>query len=248
MPASVLITVPNVPSETFGNTEWWVVQQASHAGETDTDPARSRIYQSYRKPIFRHILRLGYEWHDAEDLTQEFFARVLKRNSLRTASRERGKFRSFLLTLLKRFLADQLDQVRCQKRGGNTRVISLDAGDTEFRRRVEPVNELDPEALSERHWVESLLGNAMLQLELEQASIKKARTFQAVKPLLTDERQVSCGQAAIRLQVPAAYVRVTVHRLRKRLRQLLTEAAVDSGIRPSRIKQELLNVYTERQP
>jgi RNA polymerase sigma factor (sigma-70 family) len=243
MQARAAITNTNDASEAFGNTDWWVVQQAGRIGQRETDPARSRIYQAYWKPLFGYVLHAGYEWHDAQDLTQEFFSRVLKHNSLRTASQERGKFRSFLLTLLKRFLADQRDRTRCQKRGQGARVISLDEGDTEFRRRIEPISELDPEQICERQWVESLLRNVLAQLEQEYVSHGKALIFQGVKALVTGDHEVSCAQVAAELNLTEANVRVTVHRLRRRLRELLSDAGVGSGISRARVKQELLDVY-----
>lgn len=205
----------------FGNTDWWTVRQAAHPEHPEADPARSRLCQAYWKPIFRHILHAGYSWHDAEDLTQEFFARLLLRNPLHTAAKEKGKFRSFLLTLLKRFLADQRDRESCQKRGGRARPISLDSGDTEFRRRVEPVDLQDPRTLSERRWVDSVLRQALAQMEQECASRGKAQVYQRLKSLVMGEAEASCAEAAAALHLSETNVRVTVHRLRRRLRQLL---------------------------
>lgn len=125
-------------------------------------------------------------------------------------------------------------------------MISLEEGDTEFRRRIEPVNELDPETICERQWVESLLRDALAQLEREQVSGEKARIFQRVKPMVIGDRGVSCADMAARLQLTEANVRVTVHRLRRRLRELLRDAVVNSGISSKQAKQELLNGYLAR--
>lgn len=226
-PGPFLVSIPS-PGESFGNTDWWVVRQAGRPEQPEADPARARLCQAYWKPIFRHVLHAGYSWHDAEDLTQEFFARVLSRNSIHGAVQEKGKFRSFLLTLLKRFLADQLDRERCQKRGGGAAVISLDSGDTEFRCRLEPVDRLDPGTLYEREWAESVLREALAQLERECAANGKPRIYQGLKALVTGEGEASCAEAAAALHLSESNVRVSVHRLRRRLRQLLEHALEQS--------------------
>lgn len=227
----------------FGNTDWWMVCQAGQPDQPEADPARSQLCQTYWKPVFQHILRAGYPWHDAQDLTQEFFARVLRRNSLHTATREKGKFRSFLLTLLKRFLADQRDHDGCQKRGGHAAVISLDSGDTEFRSRLEPVDRLDPETICERAWVKAVLQSALARLEQECALRGRAQAFLELKSLVTGDAEASYAQAAAILHLSEANVRVTVHRLRLRLRQLLSDALGESGTLGAGAKQCLLELY-----
>jgi RNA polymerase sigma factor (sigma-70 family) len=234
-------SMPREYEPSFGNTEGWVLRQARRPAEPESDPARSRLCSVYWPPVFRFILRSGYSWHDAEDLTQEFFSRVLEHNSLRTAAQEKGKFRSFLVTLLKRFLADQRDRVRCQKRGGGARTISLDEGDTEFRRRIEPKSELDPERICERHWVDSLLQDAMARLERECAANGKSKIFQELKDLVTGDKDLSYAELSATLRLSQANVRVIVHRFRRRLRQLLCHAGSDRA--QSNIGEDLLNVY-----
>jgi RNA polymerase sigma-70 factor (ECF subfamily) len=214
-----------------------VVRKAGRVEDPEADPARSILCNEYWKPVFGQVLRSGYGWHDAQDLTQEFFSRLLKNNSLRTADREKGKFRSFLLILLKRFLADQRDRQHCQKRGGGAQVISLSEGDTEFRQRNEPVSEIDPEMICERQWVESVLEKALAHLEREWVASGKVEVFQKLKPLLMEDGDVSYESAAAALNSREATVRVMVHRLRRRLRKLLIEACRSSKGR------ELLAVY-----
>ncbi len=216
------------PGGSFGNTDWWVVRQAGQPERPQADPARAQLCQAYWKPIFRHVLRAGYSWHDAEDLTQEFFARVLSRNWLHRAAQEKGKFRSFLLTLLKRFLADQLDHERCRKRGGGAAVISLDSGDTDFRRRLEPAERRDPGILYEREWADSVLREALAQLEQEYAARGKVRVYRGLKALVTGDDDASCAETAAALHLSETNVRVTVHRLRRRLRQLVEHALKES--------------------
>jgi RNA polymerase sigma factor (sigma-70 family) len=227
--SSPLFGLSEASEGSFGNTDWWMVRQAGRPGQPEADPARSSLCQAYWKPVFHYILRAGHPWHDAQDLTQEFFARVLERNSLHTAAREKGRFRSFVLTLLKRFLADQCARDRCQKRGGGTPVFSLDSGDTEFRRRLEPIDRLDPETICEREWVASLVQDALARVELECASRGRAEVFRGMKGLITGDGEVSCAEVAAKLHLSEANVRVIVHRLRQRLRQLLSYALAEAG-------------------
>lgn len=227
----------------FGHTDWVVVRQAGQVEQPEADPARSRLCQTYWNPVFQYVLRAGYTWHDAQDLTQEFFARVLKRNWIHTAAREKGKFRTFLLTLLKRFLSDQRQQQRCQKRGGGAPMISLDSGDTEFRRRLEPADKLDPETICEREWVESVLQAAVARLERECAARGKALVFREVKELVTGESDASCAEAAAALCRSETNLRVTVHRLRRRLRQLLHDALAGGGLAEQSPIKNVLRLY-----
>ena len=233
-----------VDSETsFGNTDWWTIRQAGSPGQPDSDPARSRLCQTYWMPVFHHILHSGYPWHDAQDLTQEFFSRLLSNHSLETATNEKGKFRSFLLTLVKRFLADQLDRARAQKRGSGLPTISLDQGDTEFLRRIEPKTELDPEHLCERKWVETILEQSLDRLEAECAAANKGEIFRELKSLVTREEAASYASVAAAVQLTEGNVRTIVHRLRHRLRELLTEATVMASAPNSNPGQDLLQVY-----
>ena len=107
----------------FEHTNWFTVQKAGSPESPETDAARAAVSQTYWYPIYFHIRRTGYSPEDAQDLTQEFFARVWHKNYLRSADREKGKFRSFLLTMLKRFLSDEKDRRRAQKRGGGQETI-----------------------------------------------------------------------------------------------------------------------------
>src|SRR5689334_19247607 len=133
-----LLDLETSSQTSFGNTDWIMIRQAGLPREASCESARSSLCEAYWLPVFRFILRRGFSFHDAQDLAQEFFTRLLERNCWRTADQQKGKFRSFLLTLLKRFLADQKRRSDCQRRGGAVSVISLDSGDTEFRRRMEP--------------------------------------------------------------------------------------------------------------
>src|SRR5437762_1313424 len=141
----------------FDHTNWFTVRQASAPASPQSDAARSSFCQTYWYPIYVYVRRQGRSPEDAQDLTQEFFARLFQKNYLQSADREKGKFRSFLLTMLKRFLADQWDRATRQKRGGGKQFVSLEAQDTEFRYKTEPADDETPETAFERRWAASLL-------------------------------------------------------------------------------------------
>lgn len=227
----------------FGNTDWWVVRCAGRENP-EAEIARTRLCQSYWRPVFRYVRKLGYSFEDAEDLTQGFFARLLEKNALVAADREKGKFRSFLLTLLKRFLADQRDWEHSQKRGGSAGMVSLDSGDTKFRQRLEPIEQMNPSKICERKWVALLLDRALEELACECATNGKDRIFDALKPLVMAEGEMSYAVTARKLELTEANVKVMVHRLRGRLRELLVAEIEASGTPVDQVGAELRELYT----
>ncbi len=223
----------------FNETSWWVVGQAARPETTAGEAARQSLCRAYWWPVFFYLRRLGYSQEDSEDLTQGFFARMLEKNYLRSASRKKGKFRSFLLVMLKRFLADERDWAERQKRGGGKQVISLDAGDAEFRSRLEPLDELTPEKAFERSWADSLLRAALADLEKEMAVLGKQGEFDELRRLVTCDGEDTCAGAAGRLQWTEANVRVHVHRLRRRLGDMLRAEIAETGATPTEIEEEV---------
>ncbi|MFM8469787.1 MAG: RNA polymerase sigma factor, partial [Limisphaerales bacterium] len=148
----------------FVTTRWTQVVAAGRG--SDSAPARTALEQlcrAYWYPLYAYVRRQGHAPHDAQDLTQEFFARLLERNALGAADRERGRFRSFLLVALKHFLRDEWDKLRAQKRGGGQALISLDAGDAESRYALEPADTLTADRIFERRWALLLLDRAVQQ-------------------------------------------------------------------------------------
>ena len=123
--------------------------------------------RTYWYPLYAFVRRKGHGPHDAQDLTQAFFTRLLEKNYVAQADRERGRFRTFLLAALTHFLADEWDKARRQKRGGGREVISFDAASAEERYRLEPIDQLDAAKLYERRWVTTLFDQVLARLEQE---------------------------------------------------------------------------------
>ena len=129
----------------FDATSWTTVREAGQPASPEADAARAKLCLAYWYPLYFYVRRLGHNPEDAQDLTQGFFARLLEKNYVATADREKGRFRSFLLLLLKRFLAGELARANRQKRGGGVELIPLDLEHTETRYLAEPADELSPD-------------------------------------------------------------------------------------------------------
>jgi RNA polymerase sigma factor (sigma-70 family) len=225
----------------FATTHWSVILAASDSASTQHEPALSTLCQTYWFPLYVYLRRRGYDTHQAEDYTQAFFAGILERKGLRKADPKYGKFRSFLLASLKNFLADEWDRSHAQKRGGDKKVLFLDFDAAASRYNREPAHHISPEKLFERSWALTILTRAMERLKAESAVSDKQQLFDCLKIYLTAEKDaVPYSQVAEELNMTEGAVKVAVHRLRRRYRELVrdeiaqtvtTEAQVDEEIR-----------------
>lgn len=223
----------------FDDTDWWVIREAGRLESLEVETARANLCRTYWRPIYRYIRKLGYSHEDAQDQTQAFLARCLEKNYVLAACREKGRFRTFLLTLLKRFLADQWDRAHCQKRGGDTTPMSLNDADTAFLRRGLPADGLTPDKLIDRAWAESLLTVVLTRLAQESANGGWETRFQAVRPFVIGEREVAYAEAARKLGLAAGNLKVLVHRLRRRYRKLLRDEIARTARSPAEVEEAI---------
>ena len=187
-----------------------------------SDSALEQLCRTYWFPLYAYVRRRGYSKEDAEDLTQAFFARFLARNYLAGLSAERGRFRAFLLASLKHFLINDWKKSRRQKRGGGEATLSLDwqTADTKFQ--VAATNEPSPDKAFDREWALALLAKVIERLQKECGAAGKAKLFEHLKIFLTQARDGTAqAEVAKALGMEEGAVRVAIHRLRKRYRQLL---------------------------
>ena len=188
--------------------------------------------------------RLGHSPHDAQDLTQEFFARLLGKNFLAGVDESRGRFRSFLLASLKHFLVNEWRRARAQKRGGGQIPISIDATLAETSCRFEPADPATPEKVFERRWALTLLERVLRQLRGEFVRDGKEKLFEQLKPTLTEaSRMVAYAEIARRLGTTEGAVKVAVHRLRQRYRELLHQEIAETVAGPDEVEDELRNLF-----
>ena len=202
--------------------------------------ALGQLCTTYWYPLYAFVRRQGHEAHDAEDLTQEFFTRFLTKEYFGRADPTLGRFRSFLLACLKNFLAEQQRQARRLKRGGAQATISWDSQTAEERYRLEPADPVTPEQVYDRRWALTLLETVLNRLAEEQSAAGKERVFAQLKDYLWGEtRETSYAEMAQRLGMTEGAVKVTVHRLRRRLRDLLREEVAQTVAAGEEIDEEL---------
>jgi RNA polymerase sigma factor (sigma-70 family) len=228
----------------FATTHWSVVLAAGDSGSGSSREAMERLCRTYWFPLYTYLRRRGCDVHEAEDCTQAFFAALLQRHGLQRADPHQGKFRSFLLACLNHFLADERDRAGAQKRGGGTEIISLDIEDAETRYRLEPAHDLTPEKLFEKSWALTILNNAMAKLKSEYAERGRQALFEALKPHLPAGRgPTSYKEVANRLGMTEAAVKVAVHRLRDRYRQLVREEIAQTVSTPQQVEEEIRDLF-----
>ena len=203
----------------FATTRWSIVLSAK-GKTTSAQAALAKLCETYWYPLYAFVRRQGYSPADAQDLTQEFFLRLLAKGWLGDVERERGRFRSFLLASIKHFLANEWNRAHCAKRGGPAPILSLDANAGEDRYRQEPAEPATAEHLYDRRWALTLLDRVMTQLRKEMSSAGRLPLFEALKSSLAGEK---CAYAdlAQKLGMSEGAIKVAAHRLRARYRALL---------------------------
>jgi RNA polymerase sigma factor (sigma-70 family) len=224
----------------FSTTHWSSVLVAGRGDSPEAAQALERLCSAYWYPLYAHVRRQGHAPHDAQDLVQDFFARFLERNYLRFADRARGRFRTFLLTSLKHFLINEWNKANREKRGGGRHVISLDAEETETRFLAEPADKRSPDKAFERRWAMVLLDRVLDQLQAESVSAGRGQVFDELKSFLSgEEDESSYAEIGRRLGMTEGNVKVTVHRLRGRYRELLRKEISLTVPDPEDIDEEI---------
>lgn len=235
---------PRAPAGCFVTTHWSVVVAAGHSDTTRSQAALEKLCRAYWFPLYAYARRRGYSVEDAQDLTQEFFARVLERNWLARADQARGRFRTFLLTAMERFLANEWDKVRAHKRGGGHRNIPIQLDAAETRYGVEPADTRTPEQAFEYRWALALLDEVVGQLETEFRSRGQAEMFAALKPCLVGDRASQpYAKLAGKLGMEEGAVKVAVHRLRQRYRELLRVEIANTVDSPGEVDAEMHHLF-----
>jgi RNA polymerase sigma factor (sigma-70 family) len=230
-------------SPKFQPTQWTLVRRAGFSSAQSED-ALEKLCQTYWYPIYAFIRRNGRAPHDAQDLTQEFFARFLQAKSISRADPKRGKFRTFLLGALKNFLTDAHRKASAWKRGGGFQIISFEETDAEERYRLEPVDNRTPDQFYEQRWLVELLEMAMARLRDEFCAAGKERQFQVLKVFLSREGDDEAYQTAgAELNTSGKTIAVAVHRIRRRFREVVRSAIADTVSSPEEAEEEYRNLF-----
>ena len=231
---------PQTEQGFFADTHWSVVLAAGKADSPQRAVALEKLCRTYWPPLYAFVRRRGYKPEEAQDLTQEFFARFLGRNDLAATSPEKGRFRSFLLAVLKHFLINEWRRKQSQKRGGGQVAISLDAEPVEARYRIELSDSATPESVFERHWALTVLDQTMKRLRDEYARAGKGDVFDLLRETLSGEKQTTPrAEIAARCGISVGAVDVAVHRLRRRYGQLLREEIAHTVGQPDEVDDEI---------
>jgi len=227
-------------SPVFVTTHWSVVLTAGSSDTTGSRRALEKLCQTYWYPLYAYVRRRGFSPPDAEDLTQEFFARFLAHDWVANADREKGRFRTFLLSAMNHFLANEWDKARAQKRGGGAPLLPLEFDTAETRYSREPADNVTPEQHFDRRWALALLETVTSRLRAEYEQEGKGELFAALNPCLVGDRTSQpYGALATKLDLSEGAVKSAVHRLRQRYRQLLREEIAHTVAGLGEVEEEL---------
>lgn len=237
-------------SPRFATTRWSLVLQAKDRPSPDASEALADLCRAYWYPLYALIRRRSRDGHEAQDLTQGFFTRLLEKDFLDDVDPARGRFRAFLLAAVKHFLSNEWDKDRAAKRGGGHRVLSLDvqsfdwdSGESRFQ--MEPAHELTAERFFERQWAVALLDRVLDRLRDEHDGAGTLVQFETLQPFLSVDRDsANYADAAVRLDMTESAVRVAAHRLRKRYRTLLRDEIAHTVNSPEEVEDELRYLFT----
>ncbi len=224
----------------FATTHWSVVLTAKQGDVAEAADALEKLCRAYWPPLYAYIRRAGHDATEAQDLTQDFFVRLLVKDYLQHLHHQQGKFRSFLLAYLKNFLSEQRRKAGAQKRGGDKVILSLDTPAGEEGYLLEPVDELTPDQVFERRWAQTVLQSALDRLHEEYAARGQTALFERLQDYQPREPGgQSYAQLGEEFAMTEAAVKSAVQRMRQRHRELLREEIAQTVTRPEEIDEEL---------
>jgi RNA polymerase sigma factor (sigma-70 family) len=222
-----------------------MVLLAAENDSPDGERALGKLCGTYWYPLYAYIRRRGHGHDEAQDLTQSFFAHLLEKNSLFHADPARGRFRTFLLSSIENFLSNAWDRSMAQKRGGGWKPVSLEEQDAQGRYRNEPMETMTPERIFEKRWATTLLEQVLKKMRDEFLVTGRAELFEALKPhLWSEEPAASYSRLAAQLNMTTVAIKVTVHRLRNRYRDLLRQEISHTVASPEEVNDEIRHLIS----
>ena len=238
-------SIPRPAAGLFATTHWSVVLAAGDTKLPQASEALEKLCRAYWYPLYAYVRRKGHSAEDAQDLTQEFFARLLARNYLSVADRTKGKFRSFLLGSLEHFLAREWTRAHAQKRGGGRAHFSLNEMDAENRYLHEPAHDLTAKKMFDQRWAITVLDQAMDRLRDESMSNNKRDLLSKVECFLSGEKgEASYAQIAAELNMGEGAVKMAVLRLRRRYGELIRDEIAQTVTTPEEADEELQFLFS----
>lgn len=233
----------NQPSE-FASTHWSLVLAAGDRGTADSDRALEKLCRAYWPPLYAYVRRRVTDVHEAQDLTQAFFERLLEKHYLADADPERGRFRAFLLTAFKHFLSKEWDKAKAQKRGGGRVPLPLDFAFGESYVSIDPADQLTPAQIYEQQWAVALLDRVMQRLQREMERQGRGAAFHCLKDFIIAQSESSYATAAAEIGVSEPAARMAASNLRRRYRTLLRDEIAQTVTRPEDIDDEIRQLFS----
>jgi RNA polymerase sigma factor (sigma-70 family) len=231
-----------VAGNSFSTTEWSAVLQAANADPERAKNALNHLCRRYWQPLYKFICRRGYNGHDAEDLTQAFFARFLDHQVLQKVDRSRGKFRTFLLASVTNFLSNEWDKAKAEKRGGKIEFIALDHTSESIASASS--DHLTPEGCFDREWASVVVRSVFARLSQEYEAAGKTALYKTLEPAVTnDALDGFYARAATDLNMSEGAVKVALHRFRRRFGELLRSEVAQTVASPEEVDEEIRALF-----
>jgi RNA polymerase sigma-70 factor (ECF subfamily) len=223
----------------FPATRWTLVAAASDPARPESHAALAWLCENYWYPLYAYVRRRGYSAADAQDLTQQFILGLLEGRYLDRADPDKGRFRAFLLSSFKFFLFDEMDRTHAQKRGGGTTLLPFEISYAEELYIREPAHQETPERIFERRWARIVLDRVLERLREEFVQHGRLDYFNRLKAYLVGQAEVPYAELARQLGTSEGALKVGIHRLKKRYRELLRAEVAETVADPSQIDDEL---------
>jgi RNA polymerase sigma factor (sigma-70 family) len=230
-------------SSQFPTTRWTLVVAAGDPHRKEARSALVSLCENYWYPLYAYLRRRGYRTEEAQDLTQEFLVRVLEGRYLGRADPEKGRFRAFILTSLKFFVADEGDRQRAHKRGGHM-LLPLEFASGEQRYQREPAHDETPERIFETRWALSVLDRVVERLRSEFVQHGRPEHFDQLKAFLLGHADAPYASLAREMNTSEGALKVAIHRIRKRYRELFRQEIADTVADPAEVESELRYLAT----
>jgi RNA polymerase sigma-70 factor (ECF subfamily) len=231
-------------SPEFVTTRWSMVHAAGQQSTVESREALTTLCQAYWYPLYAFARRRVSDAAEAQDLTQAFFAELLEKNYVGSATPERGRFRAYLLTALKHFLSKEWEKARAQKRGGGIAPLSLDFKDGDSRYGIQPAAGLTPEQMYDRQWALTLLDRTMQELADEYSTPQRSEQFRLLKGfIIGEESDTTYRDIAKQLDMTEGAAKMAAHRIRRRYRELLRREILQTVDSPDEVDDEIRNLF-----
>lgn len=230
----------------FLTTHWSVVLSAQSGQSAKSREALETLCRTYWFPLYAYLRRLGHTPPDAEDLIQGFFARFIEKEYLHAADREKGRFRAFLLTALQRYRANEWDRQHAKKRGGFAPSVPVDVAAAEARFESGALHTLPPDVCFEGQWAVALLDQTMAVLQQEYVASGRATLFEHLRPYLVgEESALPYAELGRRLNITEPALKMAVHRVRARYRDLLREEIAHTVTSAEEVDAEIRHLFSQ---